>query len=118
MKHEDYLAWIDDFIFDRIEYIDDLKEFIEHSRNCPKCFEELKFQYSIRRSLGDVQFKLGSDDDIIDPDMELKTIFSYYDKYIENNDKKKRVITTILSIISLGVLLLITLIIIKALNIL
>ena len=90
MKHETYLAWIDDFIFDRIEYIEDLEEFIKHSRECEKCFDELKFQYSLRRSLGDIQFNLNTDNDTIDPDWELQEIFKYYDDYIEKINRQNK----------------------------
>ena len=71
---------INDFIFDRIEYSDDLEEFLEHSKTCQSCKEELECYYLIFRGLEDVPSPYDTDE-IRDPNSELECIFSFYDDY-------------------------------------
>ena len=55
MECKDFQKLINDFIFDKIEYSEDLKEFLNHAKTCKNCGEELELYYTIRRGLGDVK---------------------------------------------------------------
>ena len=78
---------INDFIFDKIDYSDDLKEFLEHAKTCKSCNEELSLYYTIHRGLGDIPAPEGSEEGA-DTEEELDNIksrknihnhFSFYD---------------------------------------
>lgn len=71
---------IDAFIYDKIEYSDDLEEFIDHTKNCKTCNEELSLYYTIHRGLGDIPSPDG-EDNTSDCDQELKDIISFYEEY-------------------------------------
>lgn len=71
---------INDFIFDKIEYSDEMEEFLEHSKICKECKEELELYYSIFRGLEDVASPDDSDE-IRDPNSELNIIIGFYDDY-------------------------------------
>lgn len=70
---------INDFIFDRIEYSDDLQEFLEHAKNCKNCNEELSLYYTIQRGLGDAQAPEESEEGA-DTEEELENIKSFYEE--------------------------------------
>ena len=71
---------INDFIYDRIEYSQDLEEFLGHAKNCNSCNEELSLYYTIHRGLGDVQSPTGIEE-VQDCNQELKDIMSFYEEY-------------------------------------
>ena len=77
-----------DFIFDKIEYTDELEEFIEHARTCKKCREDLELYYLINRGLGDVPAPDNSGEDV-GYDQELEDIFSFYDEWFTKQKKQK-----------------------------
>ena len=62
MECKDFQKLINDFIFDKIEYSEDLKEFLNHAKTCKNCGEELELYYTIRRGLGDVKAPDGSEE--------------------------------------------------------
>ena len=71
---------INDFIFDKIEYSDELEEFLKHSKTCKECKEELELYYSIFRGMDDVSAPDDSDE-IRDAGSELEIIIDFYDDY-------------------------------------
>lgn len=80
---------INDFIFDKIEYSEDVEEFLEHAKECPACNEELTLYYTIRRGLGDVDAP-GDGEEVMDANKELENIFSFYDEYFEKQRFMKK----------------------------
>ena len=80
---------INDFIFDKIEYSEDLEEFLEHAKNCENCNEELSLYYTIHRGLGDVSAPDDSEEDA-DPDKELENILGFYDEVFEKQRFMKK----------------------------
>lgn len=109
MECREFQRLIDDFIFDKIEYSDDLKEFVEHAKTCKKCDEELELYYTIRRGLGEVKAPDGSDEGV-DSRKELDSIMNFYnDFFIKQEKKKKSFILSLLIIVSLILLILICL---------
>ena len=54
MNCEVFQEKINDFIFDRIEYSEDLEDFLSHAKECKDCMEELQLYYTIHRGLEDV----------------------------------------------------------------
>lgn len=89
MECREFQNLIHDFIFDKIEYTDELEEFIEHARTCPKCREDLDLYYLIDRGLGDVSAPDSSEEDT-DYNQELEDIFSFYDECFLKQKKQKR----------------------------
>lgn len=73
---------IDDFIFDKIEYSEDLKEFLEHAKTCKTCSEELSLYYTVHRGLEEVPAPDGTGENA-DLKEELDAIISFYDDYFE-----------------------------------
>lgn len=71
---------INDFIFDKIEYSDELEAFLEHSKTCKECKEELELYYSIFRGMDDVPSPDDADE-IRNPNSELDIIIGFYDYY-------------------------------------
>lgn len=71
---------INDFIYDRIEYSEELEEFLEHAKNCESCNEELTLYYTIHRGLGDVSAPDGVEE-VRDCNQELQDIMSFYEEY-------------------------------------
>ncbi len=80
---------INDFIFDRIEYSEDLEEFLEHAKNCESCNEELSLYYTIHRGLGDAP-NPNESDELMEPEKELENIFSFYDEYFNKQKILKK----------------------------
>ena len=80
MECKDFQKLINDFIFDKIEYSEDLKEFLNHAKTCKNCGEELELYYTIRRGLGDVKAPDGSEESV-DATQELENIINFYDEY-------------------------------------
>ena len=79
---------INDFIFDKMEYVEDIQRFIEHFKKCEHCNEELRLFYNIRRGLADVDNPL-IDESPKDTDEELDLIISYYDDYFNKGRTRK-----------------------------
>ena len=80
---------INDFIFDKIDYSDDLKEFLEHAKTCKSCNEELSLYYTIHRGLGDIPAPEGSEEGA-DTEEELDNIKSFYDEYFQRQKTMKK----------------------------
>lgn len=80
---------INDFIFDRIEYSDDLQEFLEHAKECSSCNEELSLYYTIHRGLGDVPAPEESEEGA-DTEQELENIKSFYEEYFAKQKIMKK----------------------------
>ena len=80
---------INDFIFDKIDYSDDLKEFLEHAKTCKSCNEELSRYYTIHRGLGDIPAPEGSEEGA-DTEEELDNIKSFYDEYFQRQKTMKK----------------------------
>ena len=76
-----FLSLIDDFIYDKIEYSDDLEEFIEHAKTCNNCREELELYYTIHRGLGDIDSPSDNDDGNFAN--ELESIITFYEEIFE-----------------------------------
>ena len=89
MECKDFQKLINDFIFDKIEYSEDLKEFLNHAKTCKNCGEELELYYTIRRGLGDVKAPDGSEESV-DATQELENIINFYDEYFEKQRKRKK----------------------------
>lgn len=70
---------INDFIFDKIEYSDDLQEFLEHAKTCKSCNEELTLYYTIHRGLGDVPVPEEREESA-DAEEELENIKNFYEE--------------------------------------
>ena len=101
MECREFQNLIHDFIFDKIEYTDELEEFIEHARTCKKCREDLELYYLINRGLGDVPAPDNSGEDVGD-DQELEDIFSFYDEWFTKQKKQKW--ATKISIVVCGII--------------
>ena len=89
MECRKFQELIHDFIFDKIEYSDDLENFIEHARTCQNCKEELELYYMLHRGLGDIDAPY-DDDEIMDNETELEHIFGFYDEIFFKQKKMKR----------------------------
>ena len=89
MECKDFQKLINDFIFDKIEYSEDLKEFLNQAKTCKNCGEELELYYTIRRGLGDVKAPDGSEESV-DATQELENIINFYDEYFEKQRKRKK----------------------------
>lgn len=89
MECKKFQERINDFIFDRIEYSEDLEEFLEHAKSCQSCKEELEFYYSIFRGLEDVPAPDDSDE-IRDSSSELQSIMDFYDEYFQKQKIMKK----------------------------
>ena len=94
MECKDFQKLINDFIFDKIEYSEDLKEFLNHAKTCKNCGEELELYYTIRRGLGDVKAPDGSEESV-DATQELENIINFYDEYFEKQRKRKNLLSVI-----------------------
>ena len=86
MNCEVFQKKIREFIFDKIEYSEDLEEFLSHAQDCKECREELELYYTIHRGLGDIEPPVESEVPMSAED-ELKYIIEYYNEYFE---KEKR----------------------------
>lgn len=89
MDCREFQEQINDFIFDKIEYSEDLEEFLEHAKNCQSCNEELFLYYTIQRGLGDAPAPEEGDEDI-DANKELENIISFYEEYFEKQRFMKK----------------------------
>ncbi|MFQ9515386.1 MAG: hypothetical protein ACLRZ9_06120 [Eubacterium sp.] len=89
MNCKKFQELINDFIFDKIEYSEDLEEFLDHAKNCQACSEELSLYYTIHRGLGDAPAPSDSEE-VTDVDKELENIFSFYDEYFEKQRFMKK----------------------------
>lgn len=98
MECSTFQSLINDFLFDKIEYSDDLEEFLDHAEDCKKCNEELLFYYSIRRNLGDISAPDESME-ILDMDKELSNIKEFYRDIFSKRRAKKKARKSILIII-------------------
>ena len=96
---------IRDFIFDKIEYSEDLEEFLSHAKECNACKEELELYYTIHRGLGDISPPLETDEPMNITE-ELKYIYEYYNEYFEKQkrlNKIGRIIVVVLAFILVGI---------------
>ena len=89
MECKDFQKLINDFIFDKIEYSEDLKEFLNHAKTCKNCGEELELYYTIRRGLGDVK-ALMEVRKVLMLHRNWKNIINFYDEYFEKQRKRKK----------------------------
>lgn len=89
MNCESFQERIRDFIFDKIEYSEDLEEFLLHAQECADCREELELYYTIHRGLGDVEPPVETDTPMTAED-ELKYIFEYYIDYFKKEKRMSR----------------------------
>lgn len=89
MDCKKFQGLINDFIYDKIEYSEDLEDFLEHARNCPSCNEELSLYYTIHRGLGDAPAPDEKEEDE-DPNVELENIKSFYEEYFEKQRFMKK----------------------------
>ena len=80
MDCKSFQELIYDFIYDKIEYSEDLEEFLEHAGTCESCNEELVLYYTIHRGLGDVPAPEFTNEEGNDCEQELKDIISFYDE--------------------------------------
>ena len=81
---------IRDFIFDKIEYSEDLEEFLLHAKDCKDCREELNLYYTIHRGLGDIEPPVETDNPMT-AEEELKYIFEYYIEYFEKEKRMNKI---------------------------
>lgn len=93
MNCREFQESINDFIFDKIEYANDVEAFIKHFKECKNCNEDLRLYYMVRRGLGDIECPL-IDEKPKDANEELDLIMSYYDDHFH----KQRLRTKILVI--------------------
>lgn len=100
MDCETFQKEIVNFIFDKIEYSEDLEMFLKHAKECKECREELELYYSIHRGLEDVSAP--TDDEFENTNKELEFIFNYYNDYFK---KQRRM--NIFAKISIGVFILV-----------
>lgn len=89
MECKDFQKLINDFIFDKIEYSEDLKEFLNHAKTCKNCGEELELYYTIRRGLGDVKAPDGSEESV-DATQELENIINFMMNILKNKEKERK----------------------------
>lgn len=95
---------IRDFIFDKIEYSEELEEFLLHAKECDNCWEELELYYTIHRGLEDIEPPVETDTPMTSED-ELKYIFEYYIEYFEKEkhlNKIGKVFVIILTVALIG----------------
>lgn len=86
MNCELFQTRIRDFVFDKIEYSEDLEEFLIHAKECKDCMEELELYYTIHRGLEDVKPPIDTNEPMTIEE-ELDYIFDYYFEYFK---KEKR----------------------------
>ena len=89
MECKKFLELIHDFILDKIEYSDELENFIEHAKTCASCKEELELYYMLHRGMGDVEAPYESGE-IPDTKAELENIFGFYEEIFYKQKKMKR----------------------------
>lgn len=90
MNCELFQKQIRDFIFDKIEYSEDLEEFLRHSKECGECREELELYYTIHRGLEEVQSPVETDEPMTAKE-ELEYIFQYYSDYFKKEKLMKQI---------------------------
>lgn len=90
MNCELFQKQIRDFIFDKIEYSEDLEEFLLHSKECEECREELELYYTIHRGLEEVQSPVETDEPMTAKE-ELEYIFQYYSDYFKKEKLMKQI---------------------------
>ena len=95
---------IRDFIFDQMEYSEDLEEFLQHAKECKECQDELELYYTIHRGLEDVEAPVETDVPMTAKE-ELKYIFDYYFEYFEKEkrmNKIGKVFVVVLALVLVG----------------
>lgn len=90
MNCQEFQSRINDFIFDKIEYSDEIETFLNHAKECPTCSEELSLYYSIRRGLGDLQAPDARTEGT-DALQELESIKKYYDDLFRKRKLIRRI---------------------------
>ena len=102
-----FQSLINDFLFDQIEYSDDLEDFLSHAKECTKCDEELTLYYSLRRSMGDISAPDDSKDSI-DLNDELNRIKDFYGDVFEKQRARKKAKRALYGIVAaMGILVLV-----------
>ncbi len=94
MNCKEFQESINDFIFDKIEYANDVETFVKHYRECKDCNHDLKLYYLVRRGLEDVECPL-IDEKPKDSDEELDLIMSYYEEFFEKQKLNKKLFVSI-----------------------
>jgi hypothetical protein len=89
MECKNFQELINDFIFDKIEYSQDLEEFLEHAKTCKSCNEELSLYYTIHRGLGDIDAP-SDNEKTPDTNTELENILEFYEEYFEKQRFMKK----------------------------
>ena len=90
MNCELFQKKIRDFIFDKIEYSEDLEEFLTHAKECNECREELELYYTIHRGLGDIEPPIESEAPMT-AEEELAYICEYYNEYFEKEKRLSKI---------------------------
>ena len=89
MNCEVFQEKINDFIFDRIEYSEDLEDFLSHAKECKDCMEELQLYYTIHRGLEDVPAPFEGEE-TKKAEEELQDLIEYYDEYLQRQKSYKK----------------------------
>lgn len=90
MNCREFQESINDFIFDKIEYADDVEAFVKHFKECKSCNNDLRLYYMVRRGLDDVECPL-IDEEPKDSNEELDLIMSYYDDHFHKQKLSKKI---------------------------
>lgn len=90
MNCREFQESINDFIFDKIEYADDVEAFVKHFKECKSCNEDLRLYYMVRRGLDDVESPL-IDEKPKDVNEELDLIMSYYDDHFRKGKIRRKI---------------------------
>lgn len=105
MNCELFQARIRDFVFDKIEYSEDLEEFLLHAKECNHCMEELELYYTIHRGLEDVESPVETNKPMT-VEEELNYIFEYYFDYF----KKEKHLYNIIKIVIIALIIIVPLV--------
>lgn len=104
MNCELFQKKIRDFVFDKIEYSEDLEEFLLHAKKCEDCREELELYYTIHRGLEDVEAPVETEKPMSSRE-ELEYIFHYYEQYFNKQKQMNRlgkVFVVVLAVVLIG----------------
>lgn len=95
MNCELFQTKIRDFVFDKIEYSEDLEEFLLHAKECDNCMEELELYYTIHRGLEDIEPPVETDMTMT-VEEELDYIFEYYFDYFRKEKHLYKIIKIVI----------------------
>ena len=88
MECKDFQKLINDFIFDKIEYSEDLKEFLNHAKTCKNYGENLELYYTIRR--GPACQGPDGNEESIDATQELENIINFMMNILKKTKRKEK----------------------------